>query len=65
MAFNIQHTYCTHVNITFDDDFEVSTCGSMDEIQEAVMLDMVKHNFTHADICDASTGEVLMVVDRT
>lgn len=65
MAFNIQHTYCAHVNITFDDDFNVHTCGNMDEIQEAVMLDMVKHQFTHVDICDASTGEVLMIIDRT
>ena len=65
MAFNIQHTYSAHVAITYNDDFCASTCGSMDEIQEAAMLDMVHHNFTHADICDAETGELLMTIERT
>lgn len=65
MAFNIQHTYSSHVTIIFDSDFEVNTCGSMDEVQEATMEDMVRHSFTHADVCDAETGEVLMIIDRT
>lgn len=65
MAFNIQHTYCTHVNVEYDNEFNVHACGSMDEIQEDVMLSMVRHEFTHADVCDANTGEVLMIIDRT
>lgn len=65
MAFNIQHTYCTHVEITFDERFRYHTVGDMDEIQETIMGLMVKHNFAHADICSSETGEVLMIIDRT
>ena len=65
MAFNIQHTYSTHVYVTYNDGFETRACGTIDEIQESTMLDMVYHNFTHADVCDANTGEVLMIIERT
>ena len=65
MAFNIQHTYCTHVEITFDERFRYHTVGDMDEIQETVMGLMVKHSFSHADVCSSETGEILMVIDRT
>ena len=69
MAINIQHTYCTHVEIMYTAThgayLREATVGSMDEIQEHVCEVLIKHNFTHADVCSAETGEVLMIVDRT
>lgn len=70
MAINIEHTYSAHVEIVFLDKvmncgLHESTCGSMDEIAEHCCEVLVKHHFTSADVCDASTGELLMVVTRT
>lgn len=69
MAIHVQHTYSTHVIITYTaaDGAELNEAavGSMDELLENVCDVLVHHNFNHADVCDASTGEVLMIVDRT
>ena len=69
MAINIHHTYSTHVDIIFyaDNGVRMRTydCGMMDDIAEQVCEVLVKHNFTHADICSAETGEVLMIIERT
>lgn len=65
MAINIQHTYTTHVEITFDQRFRYCTCGSMDEIAETVCKILVKNNFISADVCSAETGELLMIIERT
>lgn len=70
MAINIQHTYSTHVEISFLDRannyaLKEQTCGSMDEIAEHVCMVLVKHDFTYADVIDASTGELLLIVERT
>ena len=70
MAINIQHTYSTHVEISFLDRahnyaLKEQTCGSMDEIAEHACEVLVKHNFTCADVIDASTGELLLIVERT
>lgn len=70
MAINIQHTYSTHVEISFLDHannyaLKEQTCGSMDEITEHCCVVLVKHNFASADVIDASTGELLMIVERS
>lgn len=70
MAINIQHTYSTHVEISFLDHahnyaLKEQTCGSMDEIAEHVCEVLVKHNFNSADVIDASTGELLLIVERS
>ena len=69
MAINIHHTYNTDVNITFYADngvrMHTNDCGMMDDIAVQVCEVLVKHNFTHADICSAETGEVLMIIERT
>ena len=69
MAFNIQHTYCTHVEIIYTANdgagLYETTVGNMDELMEHVYAVLVHHGFAHADVCDAETGEVLMIVDRT
>jgi hypothetical protein len=70
MAITIEHTYCTHVEISFLDRahnyaLKEQTCGSMDEIAEHICEVLVKHNFASADVIDASTGELLMLVERS
>lgn len=74
MAITIEHVYSTHAEITYylDEDFNEQfphgltqvLCGTMDDIAEYVSKILVKHNFSSADVCDASTGEVLMVISR-
>lgn len=61
----IQHTYTVHTEVTFDQDFRMPLVGTMDDIAECVCNEMVKHKFHHADVCDAGTGEVLMIIDRS
>lgn len=61
----IQHTYTTHTEVIFDQDFRMSSVGTMDDIAECVCNEMMEHKFHHADVIDAETGEVLMVIDRS
>ena len=61
----IQHTYTAHTEVIFDQDFRMPLVGTMDDIAECVCDEMVKHKFHHADVCDAGTGEVLMIIDRS
>lgn len=66
---NIQHTYTTHVEISYLDPtgnyaLKEQTCGSMDEIAEHICEVLVKHNFVSADAIDAGTGELLLLVER-
>jgi hypothetical protein len=37
----------------------------MDEIAEHACEVLVNHNFTSADVIDATTGELLLIVERT
>ena len=64
----IEHTYCTHVEIDYrsnDDYMGEAMCADMDTIAEHVCEMLVAHNFTTADVCDANTGEVLMIITRS
>ena len=70
MAINIQHTYTASVEISFLDHannyaLKEQTCGSMDEIAEHICEVLVKHDFAFADVIDATTGELLLIVERT
>lgn len=69
MAINIRHTYSTHVEVCYysDDGYTLRCrdCGEMDAIAEQICEILVKHNFSYADVCSATTGELLMVVSRT
>lgn len=69
MAITVQHTHCAHVEIIFTacdgSGLHEDTVGTMDDIMEHCATVLVKHGFTHADVCDATTGEVLMIVDRS
>ena len=60
----IQHVYTTNTTILFDHDFCVSLCDTMDDVSEFACDKMVEHNFHHADVIDAETGEVLMIIER-
>lgn len=70
MALYIQHTYSTHVEISYLDPIgnyalKEQTCGSMDEIAEHICEVLVKHSFASADACSCETGELLLTVERT
>lgn len=65
MAINIQHTYTTQVEVILDGAFRYSANGNLDEIAEGVCEQLIKHNFTIADVCSAETDEILMVIKRT
>lgn len=69
MAINIRHTYSTNVEVQYYTDggytLRCRDYGQMDDIAEQVCEVLIKHNFTHADICSTETGELLMVIERT
>ena len=65
MAIRVQHTYSTHVEVTFDRHFHYWTNGTMDEIFERICDELVIHNFNHANVCSSETGEILMIVERS
>ena len=69
MAINIKHTYNTNVDIHYYTEggytLHCRDCGMMDDIAEQVCEVLVKHSFSYADVCDAATGEVLMIIERT
>lgn len=68
---NIQHTYCTKVNITYlcihgaqIDLVEEQMRADMDSIAEHICAMLFHHNFTHACASDADTGEVVLIIDK-
>lgn len=69
MAIIIKHTYSTDVDIVFTSDdgycFHQKVTDTMDGIAEHVCDMFAAHKFTAADVCDARTGEVLMILERT
>jgi len=74
MAINIQHTYTTPVDIYFyskEDHtlycyaFNRHDYGDMDSIAECICRELIKHNFSYADVCSTETGEVLMKIERS
>ena len=69
MAINIQHTYSTHVTMTFysKENFSLrcDDVGTMDELAERMCEILVKHDFVYADASDRNTGEVVLIVERT
>lgn len=69
MAIHVQHTYSTHTEIIYQSSdgtgLREYTVGNMDEILEHVCDVLVHHHFSHADVCSAENGEVLMIIERT
>lgn len=69
MAINIQHFYTTEVDIHYYSEDGYALCrrdyGDMDSIAEQVCEVLVKHNFSHADVCSTETGEVLINLERS
>jgi len=69
MAIIIKHTYSTEVDIVFTSEdgycFHQKVTDTMDGIAEHVCEMFAAHRFTAADVCDARTGEVLMILERT
>lgn len=69
MAINIQHTYTTRVDIHYYGEngytLQGHDLGDMDSIAERVCEVLIKHNFSHADVCSTKTGEVLMSLERS
>ena len=66
----IHHVYTDTVMILYYDHAGKYTLkkgyhGTMDDIAEHVCEDLIKHNFTGADVCNVKTGEILMVIERT
>ena len=70
MAINIHHVYSAKVEISFLDRahnyvLKEQTFGCMDAIAEHICEVLVKHDLTYANVIDATTGEFLLVVERT
>ena len=61
----IQHTYDTDAIVIFDQDFRMPLFGTMDDIAECVCRELVKHNFSHADVIENGTSKILMVIERS
>jgi len=73
---NVQHVYCAHTEVIYymsdvPDEEKIlhglteHLSGTMDDIAEHICKILVKHNFCCADVCDATTGEVLMIIERS
>lgn len=60
----IQYTYATKMILTFDYQFNVDFTGSLDSAVAQVKFLMNEYGFTHADVSDNETGEVLIIVDE-
>ena len=69
MAINVQHIHSTHCEITYtgknDEQLYENMTATMDDIQEEAITILVKHDFISAHVCDANTGELLMIIERT
>lgn len=69
MAINIKHNYTTRVEIHYysEGDYVLlgRDCGDMDSIAERVCEVLIKHNFSHANVCSTATGEVLITLERS
>jgi len=69
MAIIIKHIHFADVDIIFTSEdgycFHQKISDTMDGIAEHVCNMFAAHNFTAADVCDAKTGEVLMILERT
>ena len=64
MEFKIEVTYTTYMRVLFDDKFEIKLGGyTLNDAFAVTTNCMRKHNFTHADIMDDNTGEVLAIVN--
>jgi len=68
MAIIIKHTHSANVEIHFMGKdgfiFRQRMIDTMDNLTEHVCDMFNEHNFTYADVYDASTGEVLMQLER-
>lgn len=69
MAISVQHLYNESVTVIFysEEGLELryDDTGVMDDIAEQACNVLVKHNFVSADVCNAKTGELLMLIERT
>ena len=66
----IQHTYADNVIITYLDRtnnyaLKEERVDNMDDLTEHICDVLIQHGFNCADVCSASTGEVLMIIKRT
>ena len=60
----ISYLYTTRVTITFDDLFYKEMTDSLDTIIERASWYISEYGFSHADIMDANTGEILVTIDN-
>lgn len=60
----IQYTYTTRMTLIFDHQFMVDFTGSLDSAVAQVKFLMNEYCFTHVDITDSETGEILIIVDE-
>lgn len=60
----IQYTYTTRMTLTFDHQFNVEITGSLDSAVEQIKWAMNGYGFTHVDVIDNETGEILIIVDE-
>ena len=67
--FTVQHLYNESVTVIFysEEGLELryDDTGVMDDIAEQACNVLVKHNFVSADVCNAKTGELLMLIERS
>ena len=63
MEFKIEVTYTTYIRVLFNNEFEVKLGAyTLNDAFALTTNYMRRHNFTHADIMDDNTGEVLAIV---
>jgi len=64
MTLRFSLPYSTKMTITFDRMYDHNINGSLDDALDFVEKAFRLHNFGTADIIDATTGEVLAIVEE-
>lgn len=60
----ISHVYTTRATITFDALFNMEMTDSLDNVIERASWCISEYGFSHADIMDANSGEILVAIDN-
>lgn len=61
----ITYEYSTYMTIILDDEFRIEyNYGSLDNAVNKARWAMGEYGFTHADIIDSESGEVLVIMEN-
>ena len=61
----LQLTYCTKMDICFDNTYTISQkIGTLENMIKLAEYGLTAHNFHSADIIDSETGEIIAILSK-